>query len=95
MDGENIILIGLHSTKEIRNISLYQTLRLYRIICLYNLKPSSVTINTADDFFLYHLISENKNSRQLHKIKIAGKSALYTGQLHIRCRILKSSHLVI
>jgi hypothetical protein len=36
MDGENIILIGLHSTKEIRNISLYQTLRLYRIICLYN-----------------------------------------------------------
>ena len=53
------------------NVDLHQTL------CLDNPWCLCVSTKTADDFSLYHL---NKETRWLHKIKIAGKHALYSCQ---------------
>ena len=54
---------------------------------------SSITKNTrmydvclTTLFFLYHLITEVKNNRLLHKIIISGKRALYLGQVYSKLR---------
>ena len=57
--------------RELRNVLDIRPLRLQIT------KRLPVSTKTADDFSLYHLITEDKTNKRLHKNKTAGKRAMY------------------